>query len=166
MAIWWQRALVLMVFLFGVVMFTSIDPVFAFDKKGSTIDAVIDFMQQTLSLNPVQLSQVSSVLRENYRKVKEVQADGGNGPEVQLRLKSLSEELEADLANYLTQEQMDLWKSKTKVSSGNRDKTLLSGKDSLSVDKKKDKAVKTQPKNDDGVFESGSEKKPLGSGLW
>ncbi|NTV29243.1 MAG: hypothetical protein HGA80_04090 [Candidatus Omnitrophica bacterium] len=126
--------------------------------------AVIQFvgvMRQTLKLTDAQVRQVASVVREYFDEVGKLQADGVSGEALSLKLKALREDMDAGLENYLSAEQMALWRRGTTPTVNNTRKAAKirgSGRGSLSNDDVR--------ASGDGVLQSAGPETARASGVW
>jgi len=83
----------------------------AAQPKDQEAMAVVLSMKDALKLKDSQVREILPVFEEYFKQIRELK-DGGGAPEqLQRAVRSLREDLDADLAHYLSGEQMAAWKA-------------------------------------------------------
>jgi hypothetical protein len=156
-------------FLLLAIMGLAAGQGFAGEQEDREITGVVATMQQMLKLTNAQVQEVTSVVREYFRYVKEAKADGINGQELQRKIKSLHDEMDAGLENYLTREQMALWKSRTARPPEAAHTSAHRKNSVLSAVHRHPSVVRPPAQDNDGVLQSGgtpSRNTTKTSGVW
>jgi hypothetical protein len=160
----WQK--MYLGFILLAAMFVASGNGFAGEVEDQAVVGIVSAMQQALKLTDAQVKQVIPVVQDFTKHALLLKADGVGGEALQSKLRFLRDDMDSNLANYLTAEQMALWMRQREQSNGSSDKAALSNGSARSGDKSKLSTTESRPPNDDGVLVSGSSDKIKSSGVW
>jgi hypothetical protein len=153
-------------FILLAAMFVAMGNGFAGEQEDQVVIGIVSLMKQVLKLTDAQVKQVIPVVQDFTQQALLFKADGVVGEALQSKMESLHNDMDLNLANYLTKEQMTMWKSQGEQFKGSSDKTALGNSGARSGDKKDPSATESRSQNDNGVLVSGSSDKIKSSGIW
>jgi len=158
----WQK--MCLSFILMVAMFVATGNGYAGDQEDQVAVGIVSAMQLTLKLTDVQAKQVMSVVKDFTQQARSLKADGLAEEVQQSKLKSLRDDMDEKLANYLTAEQMTMWKNQKELFKASNKKAAPG---SATVgDGIHPSVAELHPQNDNGVLVSESPDKIKSSGVW
>ena len=141
--------------LFIMVTFITFSQALAETAENQETVTVVTMMKNTLNLSDTQVKAIIPMMYKYFKQVQEMRVGAGDKSQLSLRIKSLREDLDSNLAHYLRDDQMTMWKTQF---------PLGDGKDS-SVNEKEDHSTPAVPQKDT-ILESGTINKTKSSGIW
>ena len=84
---------------------------FAAEQNDQEAVTVVLTMKSALKLNDSQVREILPVFEEYFKQIRELNNAGGAPEQLQRAVHSLREDLDADLAHYLSDEQMAAWRA-------------------------------------------------------
>ncbi len=81
------------------------------EERGTTAADIVSSMRQVLKLSAEQARQIKGVIEEELRQVRMIRAEGLSEEKQNRRIMEVRREQEAQLKNYLTEEQLAQWLS-------------------------------------------------------
>ena len=160
----WQKA------WFSLVLLMAIGAVsgnsFAKDEEGLVVNGVVAVMNQVLKLTTAQVKEITPAVREYVQQVQMLKADGISGAARQEKIRFLRDEMDADLAHYLSEEQMSLWKKQMAEAQEDGNMVAVHNGSSQGGDRRNPSVSVASAQKDDGVLESGDSNETKTSGVW
>ncbi len=139
---------------------------FAKSQEEEAVSRVVAAMSRALKLTDAQVKEVAPAVREYIQQVEMLKADGVTGVAQQDKIRFLRDQMNSDLAHYLSEDQMVVWKKQMEQPKEKDNMAAVGNGGAPGGDKRNSLASVAPFSKDNGVFESQDSNKTKTSGIW